>query len=318
MVEALRERGLLGKVLAAFAAIYFIWGSTFITIRIAITDIPPLLMCGVRLLSAGMILVAWARAAGESWPRGIEWRDAALVGILLPGIGNASVTLGETHVASGLVALLVASIPLWMALLSAIGPRAERPAPLGLLGLALGFTGIALLLGPGIAGPAGSGHSLVWAMTPVAGSFSWAWGSLWSRRARTPRSPRMATGVGLVAGGVLVLLAATVTGEPARFDPARVGTPALLSLAYLSVFGSVVAFSAYLFLLRVVSPALVSTYAFVNPLVAMTLGALFAGEAFSPRAKLAAVLVIASVVLLTWTRARAARRAVAPADAAKA
>ncbi len=137
-------------------------------------------------------------------------------------------------------------------------------------------------------------------------------------RIRIVESGPSAGGVGLVAGGVLVLLAATVTGEPARFDPARVGTPALLSLAYLSVFGSVVAFSAYLFLLRVVSPALVSTYAFVNPLVAMTLGALFAGEAFSPRAKLAAVLVIASVVLPTSTRARAARRAVAPADAAKA
>lgn len=318
MVEALRERGLLGKVLAAFAAIYFIWGSTFITIRIAITDIPPLLMCGVRLLSAGVILVAWARAAGDAWPRGIEWRDAALVGILLPGIGNAAVTLGETHVSSGLVALLVASIPLWMALLAALGPRAERPAPLALLGLALGFTGIALLLGPGVSGPAGAGHALVWALIPVAGSFSWAWGSLWSRRAKTPRSPRMATGVGLVAGGLLVLLASALVGEPARFDPSRVGAPALLSLAYLSVFGSVVAFSAYLFLLRVVSPALVSTYAFVNPIVAMTLGALFAGEAFSPRARVAAAFVIASVVLLTWTRARAAQRASIAANAAKA
>lgn len=306
MVESLRERGLLAKVLVAFAAIYFIWGSTFLAIRVAIDTIPPLLMCAVRLTSAGAIMLAWARLRGEAWPRGLEWRNAALVGLLLPGIGNSAVTLGETHVASGLVALLVASIPLWMALLASFGPAAVRPGPLALAGLLLGFGGIALLLGPGLSGGAHGAAAPLWALIPIAGSFSWAWGSLWSRRARMPRSPIVSTGIGLVAGGLVVTLASAVAGEWARFDVARVAWPSVAATAYLSVFGSVIGFSAYLYLLRTVSPATVSTYAFVNPIVAMALGAVFAGETLSGHALLAAALVIASVVLITSARAKSA------------
>lgn len=316
MVEHLRARGLLAKVVIAFFAIYLIWGSTFLAIRIAIASIPPLLMCAARLLSAGAILLAWARLRGEPWPDAAAWRHAALVGILLPGIGNGSVTLGETHVASGLVALLLATIPLWMALLAAFGPAPVRPGPLVLAGLLLGFGGTALLIGPGISATVHSTSSPLWALIPLVGAFSWAWGSLWSRRVRLPASPVVSTGIGLLAAGVVILALSGGAGEWARFAPARMTAGSLAALAYLSLFGSVIGFSAYLFLLGAVSPAIVSTYAFVNPIVAMALGAFFAGEALTPRMLVAAALVLGSLVLITGARMRQApARPAAPQSA---
>jgi drug/metabolite transporter (DMT)-like permease len=315
VVERLRERGILARVLVAFACVYFIWGSTFLAIRIAIDTMPPLLMCAVRLLSAGLALVAWARVTGAAWPKGAELRNAALVGVLLPAIGNGSVTLGVTHVPSGLVALLVATIPLWMALFASFGRGAVRPSPRALAGLALGFAGIALLLGPALAHAAHVEFPASWALFPIAGALSWAWGSLWSRRVRMPSSPLASTGVGMLAGGVFLLGVSGGLGEFARFDPARVTWPSVAALAYLSVFGSVVGFSAYLYLLRHVPPALVATYAFVNPIVAMALGWLFANELLSARSLTAAGLVVLAVALITTARPGAAAPARAPAAA---
>ena len=308
MVERLRERGILPKVLIAFSCIYFIWGSTFLGIRIAIDTLPPLLMCAVRLLSAGLMLLVWARATGASWPKGAELRNAAIVGVLLPAIGNASVTLGTTHGPSGLVALLVATIPLWMALLGSFGPGAVRPSAQAIAGLGLGIAGIALLLGPSLAHAAQAEFPAAWALIPIAGSLSWSSGSLWSRRVRMPASPLASTGVGMLAGGVFLLLVSGLAGEFARFDAARVTWPSVAALAYLSVFGSVVGFSAYLYLLRHVPPALVATYAFVNPIVAMALGWMFAHERLSARSLSAAALVLVAVVLITTARAGAAER----------
>ncbi len=308
MVERLRERGILAKVLVAFACIWFIWGSTFLAIRIAIETLPPLLMCAVRLLSAGLVLLAWARATGAPWPKGAELRNAAIVGVLLPAFGNSSVTLATVAVPSGLVALLVATIPLWMALLASFGRDAVRPSAQAIAGLLLGFGGIALLLGPSLANAARAEFPAAWALVPIAGAFVWAWGSLWSRRVRMPSSPLASTGVGMLAGGALVLLASGAIGEFARFDAAGVTWPSLAALAYLSVFGSVVGFSAYLYLLRHVPPAMVATYAFVNPIVAMTLGWAFAGEALSGRSLTAGALVVVAVALITTARAGAPAR----------
>jgi drug/metabolite transporter (DMT)-like permease len=308
VVERLRERGILAKVLVAFACIWLIWGSTFLGIRIAIQTLPPLLMCAVRLLSAGLVLLAWARATGAPWPKGAELRNAAIVGVLLPAIGNSSVTLATVKVPSGLVALLVATIPFWMALLASFGRDAVRPSLQAVAGLLLGFGGIALLLGPSLANAARAEFPAAWALIPVAGSFVWAWGSLWSRRVRMPASPLASTGVGMLAGGAVVLAASAAFGEFARFDPALVTWPSVAALAYLAVFGSVVGFSAYLYLLRHVPPALVATYAFVNPIVAMTLGSAFAGEALSRRSLTAAALVVVAIVLITTARAAAPAR----------
>lgn len=317
MVERLRERGILAKVLVAFGCVYFIWGSTFLATRIAIETLPPLLMCAARLLAAGLALLVWARATGAAWPKGAELRNAATVGLLLPAIGNGTVTLGITHVPSGLSALLVATIPLWMALLASFGRDAVRPPAQAVAGLLIGFAGIALLLGPSLANAAHTEFPAAWALFPIAGALSWSWGSLWSRRVRMPRSPLASTGAGMLAGGVFLLAASAAAGEFARFDAARVTWPSVAALAYLSVFGSVVGFSAYLYLLRHVPPALVATYAFVNPIVAMALGWLFANETLSPRSLAAAALVVVAVALGTTARAGSVERegAVAPAVA---
>ena len=285
--------------LLAFASIWFVWGSTVLAIRVAIGGIPPVLMCAFRLLSAGLALLVWARLTGVAWPRGIEWRDAALVGVLLPGIGNISVTIGVAHVPSGLVALLVSTIPLWMALLAAFGPEAQPPGRQAFVGLVLGFAGIALLIGPGLIPGHASVLSPFWALVPIAGSLSWSWGSLWSRRARLPRSPMMSTAVGLLAAGVGALALALAQGDFQRWNAAATTPGAWLALTYLAAFGSVLGFSAYLYLLRHHPPAVVATYAFVNPIVAMFLGFLLGGESLSSRTLAAAAVVLAAVLLIT-------------------
>lgn len=291
-------RGSRTLLLLAFASIWFVWGSTFLVIRFAIDGIPPILMCGIRLLAAGLALLVWARVSGQPWPCGVEWRNAVLVGVLLPGIGNASVTLGVAHVPSGLVALLVSTIPLWMGLLASLGRNAEPPPPQSAVGLALGFAGIALLIGPGLLTGHDATLSPLWALVPVAGSLSWAWGSLWSRRTRLPASPLVSTGAGLAAAGAGLLLLSVAIGDFSRWNPAAVPATAWLSLAYLAAFGSVLGFSAYLYLLRHVAPEVVATYAFVNPIVAMFFGFVFAGETLTPRTLAAAAVVLVAVLLI--------------------
>ena len=316
MPEAAARRGRLLLVLS-FLCIWFVWGSTFLTIRHVIHTIPPLLMCGIRLLAAGALLGAFGAATGALWPRGVEWRNAALVGILLPGIGNVTVTIGVAHVHSGLVALLVGTIPLWMALLTSFGPHAAPPSRQAGIGLVLGFAGIALLIGPGIAGAhAGSelGANPAWALVPVLGSLSWSWGSLWSRRIAMPTSGVMSTAIGLTAAGLAQLVFAALAGDFAHWQPAAVPWTAWAALAYLVVFGSAIGFGSYLYLLRRVPPAVVATYAFVNPVVAMTLGWAFGGEALGPRTFAAAAVVLAAVALIT-TAPPATRAVVAPAGA---
>jgi drug/metabolite transporter (DMT)-like permease len=285
--------------LLAFASIWFVWGSTFLAIRVAIGGIPPVLMCGFRLLSAGLALLAWARLTGQAWPRGVEWRNAALVGVLLPGVGNVAVTIGVAHVPSGLVALLVSTIPLWMALLASFGPEARPPGRRAVAGLVLGFAGIALLIGPGLLTGHDATISPFWALVPVAGSLSWSWGSLWSRRARLPHSRIVSTGVGLVAAGAGSLLLAVLRGELHRWNAAATPAAAWWALAYLAAFGSVLGFTAYLYLLRHHPPSVVATYAFVNPIVAIFLGFLVGGESLTPRTLAAAAVVLAAVLLIT-------------------
>ena len=302
----------------AFLCIWFVWGSTFLTIRHVIHTIPPLLMCGLRLLSAGLLLGAFGAATGAPWPRGKEWRNAALVGILLPGVGNLAVTIGIAHVHSGLVALLVGTIPLWMALLASLGRHATAPGRQAGAGLVLGFLGIALLIGPGLLTPGGSsemGRNPMWALIPVAGSLSWAWGSLWSRRVAMPSSGVVSTAVGLTAAGAVQLLIAGSIGDFANWQPSAVPWTAWAGFVWLVVFGSALGFGSYLYLLRRVSPAVVATYAFVNPVVAMALGWAFGGESLTPRTLTAASVVLAAVVLITTAPARTVSANVPPATA---
>ncbi|MEO5989856.1 MAG: EamA family transporter [Candidatus Eisenbacteria bacterium] len=300
------KRAVMGRVVLGFACIYLVWGGTFLAIRVALETIPPLLLCGARLLVAGVMLLAWAKLAGTPWPRGAQWRNAAVVGLLLPAAGNGLVTLGETHVPSGIVALLMSTIPLWMALLASFGPQASPPGKQALAGLVMGFAGVALLIGPGLLPNATHEFSPLWAILPMIGALSWAYGSLWSRRVPMPRSPLSATAVGMTVGGVALLVMSVAAGEFAHFEPARVTPGAIVAMVFLIVFGSVIAFSAYLYLLGRVRPEIVATYAFVNPVVAMALGWAFAGEHLSTRTLAAAAIVIVAVALITTARARIA------------
>jgi drug/metabolite transporter (DMT)-like permease len=292
MTAALRGR--LGVALA-LATVYVVWGSTYLAIRVAIATLPPFLMAGVRFVLAGAILYAYARLTGVPRPTGRQWAAAALTGALLLLCGNGGVVWAQQYIASGLAALLVAMLPLHVALLEWFLPGGQRPAGRVLLGLALGLTGVA-----GLVRPSGDADATqLWAALALTGaSLSWAVGSLYWRSAGKAVSPLLGTGMQMLAGGALLALAGVATGEPARFVPADVTLKSLLAVAYLLVFGSLIAFTAFVWLLRNASPTLVSTYAFVNPVVAVALGCGLAGEPFTVPMVLAGGAVLLSVVLI--------------------
>jgi drug/metabolite transporter (DMT)-like permease len=291
------------RVAAAFAAIYIIWGSTYLAIRFAIETIPPFLMGGVRFLTAGAILYAFARARGAAPPSRAHWRPAIIIGGMLLLGGNGGVILAERMVPSGLAALVIATVPLWMVLLNWLRGDGVRPTAGVALGLGLGVAGIGLLVGPGET--AGMGVNPIGVVVLVLASLSWSIGSLYSRRARLPADPLVATAIEMLAGGGLLIALGTVTGEVGQIQFGQMTPRSVFALGYLIVFGSLVAFSAYVWLLRVSTPARVSTYAFVNPVVAVLLGWALAGETLTPPMLLAAALIVTAVVLITIRQAKA-------------
>jgi drug/metabolite transporter (DMT)-like permease len=291
------------EIVLAFAAIYVIWGSTYLAIRFAIETMPPLMMAAVRFLIAGTALYAWVRLRGTPAPSRDEWRATAIVGGLMLLGGNGAVVWAEQRVPSGVTALLVALVPIWMVLLEWRRRGGDRPDAGTVAGLALGLVGLLILVGPEeVLG--GSHVDHMGAAVLALGTLSWAAGSLYSRHAHLPASPTLATAMEMLGGGVLLLAAAGVRGEWSQVDPAAVSLRSALAIGYLVVFGSLVAFTAYIWLLRATTPARVSTYAYVNPVVAMVLGWAFAGETLAPRTLLAAAVIVGAVVLITWSRAR--------------
>ena len=283
-------------VAVALGAVYVIWGSTYLAIRFAIETIPPFLMAGTRYVTAGLMLYAWSRLRGAPKPSGIHWRSAVLVGAALLLVGNGGVVWAEQRVSSGLTALLICTEPLWIVLLVWLRSRQEKPSPRVLAGLALGFVGLLILVKPG---SASGGIDLLGAAAVLIASLSWAWGSLYSQRAKLPSSPLLSTGMQMLCGGGLQLLAALALGEPSRFDPAQVSGKSLLALGYLIVFGAIVAFTAYVWLLKAAPPVLVSTYAYVNPLVAVFLGWAFASEPITGATLIAAAVILTGVALIS-------------------
>ena len=296
------------RLLAAYAAVYLIWGSTYLGIRIGLRTLPPFGMAAVRFLLAGALLYAWARARGAPRPTRRQWGAASVVGALLLLAGNGGVTWAEQRVPSGVAALLIASEPLLIVLLGWAQRGGTRPTRTTALGLTLGLLGVAVLIGPSALHPhavglGATGDPLrvdpLGAAVIVGGALAWAVGSLWSGRAQLPASAPLATGMQMIVGGTLLAGASIAAGEPATFHPAAVSLASLAALAYLAVFGSIVAFSAYVWLLTVEPPARVATYAFVNPVVAVGLGWAVAGEALSARVLVAAGVIVGAVVLLT-------------------
>lgn len=289
----------------ALATLYVLWGSTYLAIRIGIATIPPLLMASVRFLFAGALMYGWAWQRGDvraSPPTRRHWLGALVVGGLLLGVGNGGVTWGERSVASGVAALLVATVPVWMALLAHLTHQ-ERLTPLVAAGLVLGMAGVVI-----VAHPWSGGFGQVGGVLVVLGAaFGWACGSLYARRADLPRSAIMLTGMEMLCGGLVLMVAATIDGELGRVHLGNFSPASMAAVLYLVVFGSIVAFSAYVWLLNHVSAALAGTYAFVNPAVAVCLGALVAHEPLSLPVVVGGAVVIGGVALVVAGRSVASR-----------
>jgi drug/metabolite transporter (DMT)-like permease len=286
---------------AALAVVYLVWGSTFLAIRYAVRTLPPLLMAGARYSIAGGILYGFLRLKGARPPSRSQWLSALVVGALMIGLGNGLLTWSELVVPSGTAALLVAAMPLWMVLLDWLVFGGRRPRlPVG-LGLVAGFAGVALLLGPSRG--SGGGHAaLLSGFAILVGTLGWAYGSLWSRGAAMADPPLLGTASHMLAGGLLLVAAGLALGEGGDLSVRAASTRSLLSFAYLIVLGSLVTYTTYMWLLRHAQASLVSTYAYVNPVVAVFLGWLLAGEAVTARTLVAATVIVGAVALIVTFR----------------
>ena len=309
----------LAPVLAAFGAVYVIWGSTYLGILWAIETIPPLLMAAVRFLTAGGLLFAWASARGSArggrpGPGAAQWRAAAIAGGLMLGGGNGAVTVAEQWVPSGTAALLVASVPLFLVVIDALFGSRTRPSRRAQVGLLVGFGGVGLLAGsPGLG--QGGPLELVGALLILGGCAAWAGGSLYLRYAPPPPQPLLWVGMQMICGGAILGVLSLASGEWALgFRVSDVSLRSALSLAYLIVFGAIVAYSAYVWLLRVSTPARVGTYAYVNPVIALFLGWWLADEPVGFRSLLAAAIIVGSVVVIVSESTSRRGMPVSPSD----
>lgn len=284
------------RIVIAFAAVYLIWGSTYLAIRFAIETIPPYLMGGVRFLIAGGLLYAVLRLRGVAAPTRRQWRATLIAGGLLLFGGNGGVMVAEQFVPSSLAALIIAIVPLWVVLLNWKWGDRVRPTLGVIAGVVLGVIGIGLIAAPGTSAEAVNPIGL---LMLIGASLSWSIGSLYSRRADLPANALLSTAMEMLMGGGLMLVVGLLLGQGAQIRLENVTLLSVASLAYLVIFGSLLGFTAYVWLLTVTTPAKVATYAFVNPVVAVFLGWLLAGEELSTRTLIAAAIIIGAVVLIT-------------------
>jgi drug/metabolite transporter (DMT)-like permease len=290
-------------LIAAFAAIYIFWGSTYLAIKYAIETLPPFLMAGFRFTIAGSILLICARFSKDyERPKAAHWKTALIVGTLLLLGGNGGVVFAERHISSSLAALLVATEPFWIVLLSWLWLKGTRPNLKAILGLAIGFFGVWLLISGQSADTAqADGGSMQWIGTIVVilSAVAWATGSIYGLRSPVPKSSLLTSGMQMFSGGLVLLFVSFVSGEISSFDFAAVSSNSWFGLSYLIIFGSLIAFTAYSWLLKNAQPAMVSTYAYVNPIIAVFLGWLIAGESFTAQMLIGAGVIVGSVVLIT-------------------
>ncbi|SDY76407.1 EamA family transporter [Hymenobacter psychrophilus] len=286
-------------IVLALLALYLIWGSTYLATKIALDVWPPFLLSSMRYLVAGTVLYGAMRLSGAAAPSRQDWGRAAVVGLCLPVFGNGGTTFAQQYIPSGTTALLVATVPMYLALLGWASGLSRRPNAKVLLGLVLGIGGLLLLMRTSsTASVLLPGHSLLGIGAVLVASFMWAVGSLYSRQKPVSGSPFVGVGMQMLCGGGYLLIIGLLHGEAATFHVAEVPLKIWGALAYLITFGSIVAFSAYIWLLRVVEPALAGTYAFVNPVVAVLLGWLFAGERLNTGMVGGAALIVAAVALV--------------------
>ena len=306
------------RVALGFAAVYILWGSTYLGIRFAVASIPPLLMAGTRYVAAGLILYAIMRYRGEARPTRAHWQSATLLGGLLLLGGNGLVSIAEQVVPSGITALIVAAVPFWMVLLTAV-EQGSRPKFSVIAGLVLGVIGLAVLVLPDTSSARGHAAPQGVILLLIA-TFSWAVGSLYAHRAPLPSSTFLGIAMEMITGGLLLWLVGLLTGEGVGLQLQAVTTKSFVALVYLAIFGSLLGFSAYVWVLKVASPARASTYAFVNPVIAVLLGWALAGEALTWRIALAGGIIVAAVCIILYFGAapggKAAETATPPAEEA--
>jgi drug/metabolite transporter (DMT)-like permease len=295
------DKSYLFKVILAFVAIYTIWGTTYLAIRVAVTTMPAFLMAGTRFLIAGTVAFTYLRLRRVPLPSRLEWRSAAMIGAFLLVGGNGLVTWSEQQVPSSFAALVVATVPLWMTLFDWLFYQGPAPNKQIGLGLGMGIFGIVLLIGPGqLRGPAAFDwiSLVVLLLAPVL----WSIGSLQSRRAQQPENVFMTTAMEMLAGGALLIIAGLLTNEASQLNVSSISSDSWLALLYLTVFGSIVALTAYVWLLKTVRPTRVATYTYVNPVIAVFLGWLVLSEPITKQTLTAVVVIILAVMLITSQR----------------
>ncbi|HUH96868.1 MAG TPA: EamA family transporter [Anaerolineales bacterium] len=287
------------KIWTALIALYIVWGSTYLAIRFAVETIPPFLAAGLRFLIAGTILFTWRRLAGDPTPKGKQWISSAIVGAALLLGGNGLVSWAEQRVPSGIAALMVSTSPMWLVLFEALRPGGVKPGWRAILGLVIGFGGVFLLIGPAeFSGQSATQFDTLGTIALLCASLLWSLGSIYSKHADMPSSSLMSTGTEMLAGAAALFIVAAGSGELSGFHLASVAMSSWLGLAFLIAIGSLVGFVSYGWLLQNAPISLVSTYAYVNPVIAVLLGSWLASEPLTPRILLAAAIIIGSVVFI--------------------
>ena len=289
------------KIWFGLITIYIIWGSTYLAIRFAIDSIPPYLMASFRFLVAGTILFVWRWWAGDPRPTKRQMLWAGIVGLFLIVGGNGSITWAEQRIVSSVAALMIGTEPLWIILLDALNPRLPKPSWKAFLGVLVGFLGVVFLVSPSWSKIGIHSIDLIGASVGILAAFLWAVGSIIARDADLPPSGILSTSIEMLVGSLVLLLIGTLTGEWSRLDLSAITGKSLLGVGYLIVFGSLVAFSVYLWLLRSAPTSLVMTYAYVTPVVAIFLGFFLGGEVLTWRILVSAALIVGSVITINAT-----------------
>jgi drug/metabolite transporter (DMT)-like permease len=305
------------KTLLAFAIIYFVWGSTFLAIRVGVREVPPFLLAAMRFLVAGLVLYGWTIARGERSPSRRQWTSVSLLAILIFVFDYGLLFWAEQRVPSGIAAVMMATIPAFTALSEIIFLGTQRLTVRLALALTIGITGVAVLMSRSLS-LGGAPIDRVGAVALIVAAMSWSVASSLARKLPLPASKAMSSGAQMLVGGVFLALTAAALGEFRRFQPGTVSPGAWLALLYLIVPGSIIGFTAYVWLIHHESPTKVGTYAYVNPVVAVLLGYFLAGEALGLRTILGTLCVLISVVVITMTRAKKPEAALRVEEAAEA
>lgn len=284
-------------MILGFLIIYVVWGSTYLAIRWGVETIPPFIMGGTRFLIAGSLMYVYSRFRGAQKPTVTEWRNSAIVGALLLFVGNGAVSWAEQRVSSGMTSLLVATVPLWLVLCEVV--QGQRPGLAKWAGVALGLVGVGLLVLPADGNLSSAAVEPAGAVVLALGSLSWTIGSLYSRTAALAKPASIAIAMQMLVGGAMLLVLSLVSGELTSLHREAISMTSLYSLLYLIVFGSLIGFSTYMWLLTVASPTAVGTYAYVNPVVAVLLGVVFAGERIPAQAFLAMLVIVSGVAMVS-------------------